>query len=927
VGEIAPIAGLEAEILSRRRRDPDRTVPDVFISYSRPDGEFVHRLHAALLARAKDVWVDFEDIAPASNWANEVKEAIAASDSFVFVISPQSVASEQCRIELDRAASLNKRIIPLHLHQTDPKAMPTPLSAHNWVPQIGLFEDHFEAATDTLVGAIETDLEWVKGHTLWGQKALEWEQHDHDRGYLLSGVELKRAEEWLATQAGKSPPPTAAQTNLILQSRGAATRRLRRTRALVAGGLVVAIALAIVAVIQRQSAIDNQKTAKSRELAARAQLTLAADPAGSVQLSLEALETHYTDQAEAALRASLPRVELMRIVRSGHPFYGAAFSPDGSRFVTASTNGRLRIWDAGSGRLLDTQRVRHIETGSVDFARGYVLTAGGQKNAWLWKLAGDTVRKLPASPKRVTHAAFSADGSLVVTASQDGHARVYRTATGNELSRTHGFDARSLTAAAFAPGGGRIVTGAANGVIRIWNARTGRMVRRVGNQHRAVGDVEWSPTGDQIVTAGVDFNARIWSATRSSSPKVLGGHTGAVHAAGFSPNGARVATASADGTARIWDATTGVELNTLSGHTGPIFSVEFNPNENGTVVTASSDRTARVWHAASTEIDAALRGRGQGGIVNDAAFSPDGRLVVTASRGSKARIWKPAKRKQPLVTLPAQPGALNTAAFNRDGTEVVTASQSGRSTIWDAATGAARETLPGGGQPTYDAEFSPRGDEVVTASRGGAVTLWDVADRRRLVTLPGPHEAVNSAAFSPDGREVVTASRDGNARIWNVAGSAASRPKLVQTLRGHKGPVEAAAFSPDGTEVVTAAGDRTVRIWNTADGKQIARLNGHAGPVYTAEFSRNGGKVVSAGADGTARIWDPRTGRELTTLGGFTPRMNAAAFSPDGKEVVTAGPRDAATIWSTRLSRPLPDLERVARAELARIGKPYSTIR
>src|SRR5262245_8716129 len=97
------------------------TVADVFISYSRPDGDFVHRLHAALKDAGKDVWVDFEDIAPASPWANEVKEAIAASDAFVFVISPQSVASEQCRIELDRADSLNKRIVPLHLHQTDPK--------------------------------------------------------------------------------------------------------------------------------------------------------------------------------------------------------------------------------------------------------------------------------------------------------------------------------------------------------------------------------------------------------------------------------------------------------------------------------------------------------------------------------------------------------------------------------------------------------------------------------------------------------------------------------------------------------------------------------------------------------------------------------------------------------------------------------------
>ena len=113
---------------------------DVFISYSRPDGDFVHRLHAALKDAGKDVWVDFEDIAPASPWARVVKEAIGDCDAFVFVISPASIGSPQCNTELDRAIALNKRIVPLHLRETDPKSMPEPLSSHNWVPQIGLFD-------------------------------------------------------------------------------------------------------------------------------------------------------------------------------------------------------------------------------------------------------------------------------------------------------------------------------------------------------------------------------------------------------------------------------------------------------------------------------------------------------------------------------------------------------------------------------------------------------------------------------------------------------------------------------------------------------------------------------------------------------------------------------------------------------------------
>jgi WD40 repeat protein len=898
-------------------------VPDVFISYSRPDGEFVHRLHAALQKDGKDVWVDFEDIAPASPWAAEVKSAIENSDAFVFVISPESVASPQCLTELERAAALNKRIVPLHFRETDPKAMPDPLSAHNWVPQIGLFDDQFEAAVATLVRAIETDLDWVKGHTRWGQKAGEWEQHERDRRFLLSGAELEAAEAWLAGQAGKQPPPTDAQTNLVLRSRQAATRRLRRTRAAVVGALVITVALAVVAVIQRQAAIANERTAQSRELAARAQATLASDPASSVQLSLQALDTRYTDQAEAALRASLPRVQLQRIVAAGRPLYAAAFSPGGKRFVTAATNGRLRIWDAGSGSLLKTERVRPAQSGTVDFGHGSVVTAGGDKNARLWHIHSDAPVTKLASDKRVTHAAFSDDGRLVVTASQDGEARIWSTATGNELAKTRGVDQGPLTAAAFSPGGGQIVTGDTDGVIRTWDADSGKPTGVVGQQSRPVGDVEFSRDGMEVVTAGLDFKARIWDAEHRGPPKVvLDGHTGSVHSAAFNPNDTRVVTASADGTARIWDADTGEQLNTLSGHGGPVFTAAFNPNANGTVVTSSSDQTARIWDAASDEARTTLRGRGRGGVVNAAAFSPDGNRVATASKGGRVRIWNPARRNTPVRTLHAHAGSVNTVAYSPNGEEIVTASQHGEAKIWDAVRGRKPvERLSGDGQPVYDAEFSRHGEEVVTAGRDGTVKIWNADNGSEMETLPGPHEVVNSAAFSPNAKEVVAAYRDGKARIWNVADR-----EQIQTLEGHSGPVEDAEFSPDGKEVVTASGDRTVRIWDAGSGDQLRTLGGHTGPVYTAAFSRHGTKVVTASADGTARIWDPATGRQLTALGGFSQRLNAAAFSPDGKKVVTASPDGATTIWSTALSGPLYELERTARERLAQFGNADPTI-
>ncbi len=101
-------------------------------------------------------------------------------------------------------------------------------------------------------------------------------------------------------------------------------------------------------------------------------------------------------------------------------------------------------------------------------------------------------------------------------------------------------------------------------------------------------------------------------------------------------------------------------------------------------------------------------------------------------------------------------------------------------------------------------------------------------------------------------------------------------------------------------------------------------LTGHAGPVYSVAFDRAGNKVLSASADGTARIWSVAGGRELTALG-LGVRLDGAAFSPDGRRVVTAGSTGEATIWSTELSGPLPRIERIARARLARIGGGAAT--
>jgi TIR domain len=241
---------------------------DVFISYSQQDRDFVLELRSALQERGKDVWLDESGIHPAERWKPALRHAIEGSDSFIFVISPHSASSDECRKEFDYAVGLNKRIIPVVASLVDRELLPPELEAFQFVPPRGEFGADSEASSDLLVAAIETDPEWVRDHTQWGLKAIDWDDHGRDASFLLTGSELEDAEKWLARQSGKRPEPSALHNDLVLASRRHVIRRLRKTRSIIAAALAGSLALTAFALIQRNQAIQQRDIAVSGQASA-----------------------------------------------------------------------------------------------------------------------------------------------------------------------------------------------------------------------------------------------------------------------------------------------------------------------------------------------------------------------------------------------------------------------------------------------------------------------------------------------------------------------------------------------------------------------------------------------------------------------------------------------------------------------------------
>jgi serine/threonine protein kinase len=200
--------------------------------------------------------------------------------------------------------------------------------------------------------------------------------------------------------------------------------------------------------------------------------------------------------------------------------------------------------------------------------------------------------------------------------------------------------------AAYSPDGTRIVTASADKTARIWDARTGAQLAVLSGHGDTVYAAAYAPDGTRIVTASADKTARIWDARTGTQLAVLSGHGDTLYAAAYSPDGTHIITASRDKSARIWDAQTGTQLAVLLGHGDLIETAAYSPDGKH-IITASRDKTARIWDARFGKQLAVLSGHAD--YVHAAAYSPDGTRIVTASADKTGCIWDARAGRQLAV--------------------------------------------------------------------------------------------------------------------------------------------------------------------------------------------------------------------------------------------------------------------------------------
>ncbi|MEO0408979.1 MAG: toll/interleukin-1 receptor domain-containing protein, partial [Cyanobacteria bacterium P01_A01_bin.135] len=223
---------------------------DAFISYGRADSKaFAQRLNDRL-AKAPysyEVWFDFSDIPSGVDYQKEIDAAIEKSDNLLFVISPHSVHSKYCRLEIELALKYHKRIIPvMHVEEIDrqtwqqrhPSGMDEEWHAYveagkhschsqmhptiadiNWI-WCREGQDDFEDGLRAVAEVIKRERDYVHRHTVLLDQALTWQRNQQQTRYLLTGETRQQAEAWLAKRFGAQPPvvPTDLHCEYITES-------------------------------------------------------------------------------------------------------------------------------------------------------------------------------------------------------------------------------------------------------------------------------------------------------------------------------------------------------------------------------------------------------------------------------------------------------------------------------------------------------------------------------------------------------------------------------------------------------------------------------------------------------------------------------------------------------------------------------------
>ncbi len=494
-----------------------------------------------------------------------------------------------------------------------------------------------------------------------------------------------------------------------------------------------------------------------------------------------------------------------------------AWSPDGKMIVSGSVDNTVKLWsleNKASGQEFGTKVQTLKGHGGWVISVAWssdgkmIASASRDRTVKLWSREGKELQTLKGHNHTVMSVSFSPDSDILATASWDKTIKLWSRKNHSSFQTRpdkifKGHD-KGIISVSFSPDG-KIASASADNTVKLWSRDT-REIHTFKGHNDQVMSVSFSPDSKTIATGSVDKTVRLWN-LESQYLNVLSVHNDWVKSVSFSSDGKTLATGSSDKTAKLVSPD-GLAVKILRGHTDAVNSVTWSPD--GKIATASWDGTVKLWSQDGQQLQTLKRHKG--GVLS-VSFSPDGKMIATGSQDKTVKLW--SRDGQELLTLKGHGDApkgsrprgdrILSVAWSPDSKLVASASADNTVKIWNLD-GTVLQTLRGHNDQVMSVAWSPNGKMIATGSRDKTVKLW--SRDGQLLTLKGHGDSVWSVAWSPDSKLVASGSADDTVKIWNLNGTE------VQTLIAHGSQVRAVTFSRNG--LVLASSDITgkVILWN-----------------------------------------------------------------------------------------------------------------
>jgi eukaryotic-like serine/threonine-protein kinase len=578
-----------------------------------------------------------------------------------------------------------------------------------------------------------------------------------------------------------------------------------------------------------------------------------------------------------------------------------AFNATSTQLVTGGDDGVARVWSLDGSPV--AQLAGHL--GPIRDARfsrdgRELVTASDDRSVRVWNLTTLTApAPLPCHDDAVVSVRFSPSDDKLLTASADATACLMsRTQDGWRIERHIKGHTAAVNSAEWSADGTLIVTASDDGTARIWSAERGKpVVAALRHEPGTVVQVAAISSTGLVATAGSDLVVRIWElptelpedgATPPAPklPRKLVGHSARVLSAAFSADERQLITGGFDGLAKVWDIEAGQEVATFE-HGDVVTAVAFLPGEAG-VVTGSRDGAARIW---ATKV--ALRRANLDSAIYTIAVAPDG---TVAAGVDESLVWllRGDKKIELNDRTVGHFGSVLAVAFTPNGKQLISAGEDAAAIVWDTTTGKPVRAFGNHDVPTKAVAVTHGGARVALAV-DGKIELWSIETGTLWKALVPPAGAVEAIAISPTSGAIVGVGRDGTIVQWDAQGT------QLTARRERSANFYAVAFSPDGKALVTA-GAGGASVWSvTGDviGTVEAKLGGGTDVVRSVLVTDD--RVITGGENGRASIWDYKKEKLI----GMRDRHGKAisALALHGDTLWIASEDQTLNAWDVRIEK------------------------